>query len=162
MDEQALERSWKVMRWTYALVPIAAGADKFTNLLADWQKYMSPLAKRVTPMAPRRFMRVVGLIEIAAGVLVLDRRTTRLGAYVVGGWLGAIALNLIANRDYDIAVRDIVLGIGAITFARLTKARVAEQRSEARTIEPEAEAGRGVPMEPGPANERRIESAPRL
>lgn len=120
MESSALDRPTDVLRWTYGLVPIAAGADKFTNLLTDWEHYLSPVAQRLVPMSPRSFMRAVGLIEIAAGALVLNRRTARLGAYVVGGWLGAIALDLLTTRkNYDVAVRDIVIGIGALTLGRL-------------------------------------------
>src|SRR5512141_2100550 len=31
-----------LLRLGYGLVPIIAGADKFTNLLVDWEKYLSP------------------------------------------------------------------------------------------------------------------------
>lgn len=135
--QRADDRESEVMRWTYGLVPIVAGADKFTNLLTDWQKYLSPTARRTLPVAPSTFMRAVGVIEIAAGALVLNRKTAPVGAYVVGGWLGAIALNLIANRDFDIAVRDVVMGIGAITLARRLHraAREARERRERRTPE---------------------------
>jgi len=85
---------------------------------------LSPLATRVVPTSPSKFMRGVGLIEVAAGALVLNRKTTRFGAYLVGGWLGAIAVNLFTKRKYfDVAVRDIVMGIGAITLAKLTESR---------------------------------------
>lgn len=120
----ALDRPSEIMRWTYGLVPIVSGADKFTNLLTDWTQYLSPLATRVVPVKPRTFMRAVGLIEIAAGALVLKRRTSRLGAYVVGGWLAAIAANLVIKRsNYDVAVRDLVMGIGAVSLARMLKIR---------------------------------------
>lgn len=128
MEASALDRPTDVLRWTYGLVPIAAGADKFANLLTDWEHYLSPVAQRILPMRPRTFMRVVGIIEIAAGALVLNRRTARLGAYVVGGWLGAIALDLLTTRkNYDVAVRDVVLGIGALTLGRLLTIRGAER-----------------------------------
>ncbi len=120
MDAKRVDRSAEMLRWTYGLVPIVAGADKFTNLLTDWEKYLSPLARRLSPVRSRTLMRAVGIIEIAAGALVLDRKTARIGAYVVGGWLGAIALNLVAKRaNYDVAVRDVVMGIGAIALGRL-------------------------------------------
>ena len=119
MQDNRLDRPINVMRWTYGLVPIAAGADKFTNFLTDWSKYLSPEAKRVLPVSSRTFMRAVGIIEIAAGALVLFPKTSRLGAYVVGGWLGAIAVNLIAKRSLDVAVRDIVMGIGAVSLASM-------------------------------------------
>ncbi len=118
-----IDRQAEVLRWTYGLVPIAAGADKFTNLLTDWEQYLSPAAKRVLPVSPRTFMRAVGAIEIAAGALVLTRKTSRIGAYIVAGWLGAIALNLVANRSLDVAIRDVVMGISAVSLARILDAR---------------------------------------
>ena len=126
----AVDRESEVMRWTYALVPIAAGVDKFTNLLTDWEHYLSPTARRLLPVSPRTFMRAVGVIEIAAGALVANRKTAPLGAYVVGAWLGAIALELVANRTFDVAVRDIVMGIGALTLARRLRRAARERNAE--------------------------------
>lgn len=62
-------------------------------------------------------MHVVGIIEIAAGIVVLSRFTI-LGAYVVSGWLTLIALSLIFSGHYlDVAVRDIVMAVGAPSFS---------------------------------------------
>jgi uncharacterized membrane protein YphA (DoxX/SURF4 family) len=131
MSETVLDRSWSIMRATYGVVPIVAGADKFSNLLTDWKQYLSPLATRIVPVSPSTFMKAVGVIEMAAGALVLNRRSTRFGAYLVGAWLAGIALNLVTTKKYlDIAVRDLVMGIGAITLARLTRARAELQRSQ--------------------------------
>src|SRR3954447_4269777 len=58
-----------MLRLGYGLVPIVAGADKFTNLLTDWEKYLSPEVERRIPVDGRTFMRLVGLVEIAAGLL---------------------------------------------------------------------------------------------
>jgi len=128
MNDTRDDRQVEVLRWTYGLVPIAAGADKFTNLLTDWGKYLSPTARDMLPVSSRTFMRAVGIVEIAAGALVLHPRTSRLGAYVVAGWLGAIAANLVMDRKYDIAVRDIAMGIGAFSLGRFL-ARRAERRA---------------------------------
>ena len=114
------EHQVEMLRWTYGLVPLAAGADKFTNLLCDWTKYLSPTARDMLPVSPRTFMRVVGVVEMAAGALVLAPRTSRLGALVVGGWLGAIAANLAMDRRYDIAVRDVAMAISAFGLAQLS------------------------------------------
>jgi uncharacterized membrane protein YphA (DoxX/SURF4 family) len=138
MREEPRDSQVEVLRWTYGLVPIVAGADKFTNLLADWSKYLSPTARDALPVSPRTFMRAVGLVEIAAGALVLAPKTSRLGAYVVAGWLGAIAANLVLDRKYDIAVRDVVMGIGAITLGRFLARRATSQR---RTPEDTAHTG---------------------
>ena len=62
-----------LLRIGYGLVPILAGADKFTNLLTDWNQYLSPKVERRLPVDGRTFMRLVGLAEIAAGLLVLRR-----------------------------------------------------------------------------------------
>jgi hypothetical protein len=138
MHEQKIDRARTALKLTYGLVPIVAGADKFTNVLADWRRYLSPLSRRLIPMKPSRFMKAVGLIEIGAGALVLTRYT-RLGSYIVGGWLGAIALQLLTHPRYrDVAVRDAVMALGALTLAKLTEATAEErqERERERPIEP--------------------------
>jgi uncharacterized membrane protein YphA (DoxX/SURF4 family) len=108
-----------MLRLGYGLVPIVAGADKFTNRLTDWEQYLSPAVERTLPMRPRTFMKLVGIIEIAAGLTVLSplRKT---GAYVVAAWLAGITVNLLSTGDYfDIAARDALLAIGALSLAQL-------------------------------------------
>jgi uncharacterized membrane protein YphA (DoxX/SURF4 family) len=129
MHEQTVDRTWSALRLTYGLVPIVAGADKFTNLLVDWKTYLSPLARRALPVEASTFMKAVGIIEIGAGALVLSRYT-RLGGYIVGGWLASIAVELVTARRYDIAVRDTVMAIGALALAKLSEARVQARAHE--------------------------------
>ena len=134
MHEQTVDQSRKALRLAYGIVPIVAGADKFTNLLADWTKYLSPLSRKLIPVRPSTFMRAVGVIEMGAGALVLTKYA-RLGGYIVGAWLGAIAAQLLTDRRYrDIAVRDAVMALGAITLAKLTEA-TAERRERKRPVE---------------------------
>src|SRR5512135_3711316 len=47
---------WKVLRFTFGLVPIVAGLDKFTNLLVNWEIYLNPLVLRVFPLSGHAFM----------------------------------------------------------------------------------------------------------
>jgi len=104
------------LKLTFGLVPIVAGADKFTNLLTHWEDYLN---KSLIPFDPLVFMKVVGVIEIVAGIIVLVRPL--IGAYIVMAWLICIALQLIASGHYlDVAVRDLVMAIGAYTLAQLT------------------------------------------
>ncbi len=110
-----------VLKYTYGLVPIVAGADKFLNLLTDWPVYLRGV-ENILPMEPALFMKIVGVIEILAGILVL--RYTRLGAYVVSLWLVAIAVVLLSGGWYDIAVRDLVMAIGAFCLAKLYEEEV--------------------------------------
>lgn len=107
-----VERAANILRWTYGLVPIAAGTDKFFHLLTNWDQYLAPVVTNIIPLQPHTFMSIVGIIEIVAGVLVLLRPKT--GSVVVSIWLLGIALNLLLTGKYfDIAVRDVVLSIGA-------------------------------------------------
>jgi len=107
-----------VLKYTFGLVPIVAGLDKFMNILTDWSKYISEGFAEMLPLEPTTFMIVVGIIEIVAGVLVLTK--TKIGAYIVSAWLVAIALTLIFSWSYiDIAVRDLVMAIAAFSLAKL-------------------------------------------
>ena len=107
-----------LLRIGYGLVPIVAGADKFTNLLVDWDRYLSPKVERRLPVDGRTFMRLVGVIEIGAGLLVLRR--PRVGGAVMAGWFAAIAGNLLSMGRYlDIAARDALLAVGAAALAMM-------------------------------------------
>jgi uncharacterized membrane protein YphA (DoxX/SURF4 family) len=120
--ENRLNTTWWVLRLTFGLVPVVAGLDKFLNLLTSWASYLSPAFVRMLPVSASTFMHLVGVVEIAAGVLVLSR-LTKLASYVVMGWLIAIALNLVAMKLFDVAVRDVVMALGAYALGQLTAMR---------------------------------------
>lgn len=112
------EKVATLLKWTYGLVPIVAGADKFMHLLTDWDKYLAPAIANMLPMQPHAFMSIVGIIEIVAGVLVLIK--PKIGSLVVGFWLIGIAINLLlTGQYYDVAVRDVVMAIGAFSLFML-------------------------------------------
>ena len=114
-----VERVATILKWTYGLVPIIAGADKFTHLLTDWDKYLAPVVTDIMPLSPGTFMSIVGVIEIVAGILVLIK--PRLGSLIVGLWLIGIVINLLLTGQYfDIAVRDAVMAIGAFSLYLLS------------------------------------------
>jgi len=101
-----------------------AGLDKFFNLLADWPRYLSPMATQFLPMSPSAFMHLVGVIEMIVGAAILIG-FTQVGGYVAAIWLLCIAVNLVSTgRYFDVAVRDIALAVSAFTLARLTEAGV--------------------------------------
>jgi uncharacterized membrane protein YphA (DoxX/SURF4 family) len=112
------------LRLAFGLVPVLAGLDKFFNLLADWPAYLSPAVAAALPMSPDAFMHVVGVIEIAVGVAVLSPWTVY-ASYVAAVWLLCIAVNLVLGGFFDVAVRDVVMAIGAYTLAQLTAAEQA-------------------------------------
>ena len=83
--------------------------------------YLHPGIISVLPFSAHTFMRIVGIIEIIAGILVFIKPAA--GAWVVMAWLICIGLTLIANCNYlDVAVRDLVMSVGAMSLARLSKA----------------------------------------
>jgi len=111
------------LRIAFGLTAFLAGLDKFLNLLTNWEQYVSPLALNVLPLSAGALMRVAGVIEMIAGIAVLSG-LTRLGGYVIAGWLTAIALSLVfSGRFLDVAVRDLVMALGAFTLARLSEMR---------------------------------------
>ena len=130
MDKR-LDSAWWALRIGLGVVPFLAGLDKFFNVLTDWSMYLSPVAVDILPMSGATFLRIVGVIEMIVGLAILTR-WTRIGAYVAGVWLVAIAANLVTTGMFlDVAVRDLVMAIAAYTLARLTEVREAESASDA-------------------------------
>jgi uncharacterized membrane protein YphA (DoxX/SURF4 family) len=118
-----LNAGYWALRVAFGAGPLLAGIDKFTNVLVNWGKYLSPAVQRALPISAESFMHIVGIIEIVVGLAVLFGATRTFG-YIAMVWLFAIAVNLISSGAYyDIAVRDILLGIGAYGLARVTEAR---------------------------------------
>jgi uncharacterized membrane protein YphA (DoxX/SURF4 family) len=117
---ERVEQVETILKWTYGLVPIVAGADKFAHMLTDWDKYLAPIVTDILPLSAGTFMMIVGVIEIVAGILVLVR--PKIGSLVVGLWLIGIAINLLLLGQYfDVAVRDVVMAIGAFSLFLLLK-----------------------------------------
>ncbi|HEX2628133.1 MAG TPA: hypothetical protein VHM26_03955 [Chitinophagaceae bacterium] len=108
----------QTLQYTYGLVPIVAGLDKFTNILVTWENYLGANVRDMLPLDAALFMKIVGVIEIIAGLIVLIRPL--IGAYIVMIWLLCIAVSLVISGFYDVAVRDTVMAIGAYTLAQLT------------------------------------------
>jgi uncharacterized membrane protein YphA (DoxX/SURF4 family) len=119
-NEQGLDLARKVLKIAFGATAFLAGLDKFVGLLADWPAYLAPWMASLLPVSPAAFMKVVGVVEMAAGLLVLSN-LTRLGARVVAAWLALIALTLVSSgRFLDVAVRDLVMACGAYALARLS------------------------------------------
>jgi uncharacterized membrane protein YphA (DoxX/SURF4 family) len=124
MDSRLNSVYW-TLRVAFGLTAFLAGLDKFFNLLTNWEKYVTPLS----PLAPTTLMRIAGVIEIVAGLALLAG-ITRLGGYVVAAWLTAIALSLVTTGQYfDVAVRDLVMAVGAFTLAKISEVRAGERVS---------------------------------
>lgn len=118
-----LRAPWLALRAGIGLTATLAGIDKFFNLLADWERYLSPIAVQLLPVQGSTFLGLVGVIELAVGVAILAG-WTRIGAYVASAWLLGVAFNLVLAGYFDVAVRDVVMSLAAFTLARLEEVRV--------------------------------------
>ena len=86
----------------------------------NWQNYVNPGIAGILPFSPATFMIFAGVIEIIAGIIVFLKPAK--GGYIVAAWLTLIALTLLARGNYlDVAVRDLVMAIGAFSLARMAK-----------------------------------------
>lgn len=107
-----------LLRTVFTIAPIAFGLDKFSNWLVDWSSYLAPWINDIVPGNADQAMYAVGVIEVAAGLLVAF--APRIGAYVVVLWLAGIIVNLLTLHDfYDVALRDFGLLVGALALGRL-------------------------------------------
>ena len=137
-SDSRLNHAWWTLRVGLGLAPLLAGLDKYFDLLTNWDMYLNPHLPQMLHLAPSTFMRAVGVVEIVAGLLMFTR-FTRYAAYIVMGWLLAIAASLIAQGLFlDIAVRDIELSLGAFVLAKLSEVR------EAGLVENAAGQERGI------------------
>lgn len=112
---------FNLLRITFGIVPIVAGLDKFTDILTHWKNYLNPSIAGMLPFSAHTFMMIVGVIEIIAGIIVLIRPA--IGGLIAAAWLTVIALTLLASGNYlDVAVRDLVMAIGAFSLAKIARA----------------------------------------
>ena len=116
---QNIQNTKLLLKYTYGILPIVTGLDKlFFNIIAQWESYLAPFISD-TIISASILMPIVGVLEIIAGIIVLSKYT-RIGAYIISVWLLLISINLIILGAYDIALRDIVMAIGAFALAQLT------------------------------------------
>jgi hypothetical protein len=124
----AATQAFTLLRVVFTVAPILFGVDKFAEVLTnDWTKYLAPEFNDLLPGSATDAMHMVGIVEIAAGVVVAV--TPRFGGVLVAGWLAGIILSLLLVGGYgDIALRDFGLLAGALTLSRLASAHASPRR----------------------------------
>jgi hypothetical protein len=116
--------AYLLLRTVFTIAPIAFGLDKFAQVLTNWDHYLAPWINDLVPGSAHDAMMLVGVIEVAAGVLVA--LAPRWGGYVVALWLAGIIVDLLTLGDfYDVALRDFGLLVGALALARLASSPAA-------------------------------------
>lgn len=112
--------AFTVLRTAFTVAPIVFGIDKFTNLLTDWTQYLAPWIDGIIPGDAQFAMWGVGIVEIAAGLLVAI--APRWGGLVVAAWLLGIIVTLLTLPGFfDVALRDVGLLAGAVALALLAR-----------------------------------------
>jgi hypothetical protein len=113
-------QAYQILHLGFTVAPIIAGADKFLNLLVDWNQYLPAFVNDLTGGRGQALMYGVGVIEIVAGLGVwfMPKRF----AYVVAAWLLLIIVNLLLIPGfYDVALRDFGLALAALALGRLSQ-----------------------------------------
>ena len=115
-------QAFMLLRVAFTVAPILFGLDKFAEvMIGDWPKYLAPAFNDIIPGNAEDAMHIVGVVEIAAGLVVAV--SPRFGGLLVAGWLAGIITSLLIVGGYaDIALRDFGLLLGALTLARLASA----------------------------------------
>jgi hypothetical protein len=112
-------QAFRTLHVGYTILPIIMGLDKFMNALTVWTRYASHAYATFFGGNVVRMMHFVGLVEIAAGLIVLAN--PKWGARIVALWLAGIILNMLLLPGYfDIALRDFGLFLGAVALSRLS------------------------------------------
>jgi hypothetical protein len=127
-------QAFTLLRITFTIAPILFGIDKFANVLTnDWTRYLSSPFNDIIPGNAADAMHMVGVVEIAAGLVVLV--APRFGGFLVAAWLGGIITNLLIVGGYgDIALRDFGLMLAALTLTRLASAYSGQRDSTAESV----------------------------
>ena len=112
-------QAYQILHLGFTVAPVLAGIDKFFHVLCNWDQYLVPWVAGLSPIGGHDLMLTAGAVEAAAGIVVAVR--PRLGAPVVGVWLCLIIANLLSmGADFDVALRDLGLALGAFALWRLS------------------------------------------
>ncbi|MGZ3476111.1 MAG: hypothetical protein ACXWUG_19290, partial [Polyangiales bacterium] len=74
-------QGYELLHWGFTAAPVLFGLDKFAHLMTNWDAYLSPAFAKLSPLSVHTTMLVVGVIEIAAGLIVALR--PKIGGLVV-------------------------------------------------------------------------------
>ncbi len=131
--ERGLETAYWLLRFGLGLGAFLAGLDKFFDFLTTWDMYLASWVERLLPFSSGTFFHLVGVFEMAAGLLILSR-WTRIGARIVALWLLAIAIQLVSSgMFFDLAMRDVEVALGAFALGQLAAWHDASSETSSRT-----------------------------
>ena len=123
MDSSLVLRSQQLLKYAYGITLTLIGFDKVlrTNVIANWEGYVSDFALSVLPVGATTIVLALGIAEIVVGLLMITV-ATRLAAILAIATLAVIIVNLLSMGLYDIAARDALIALGALVLIWLTDA----------------------------------------
>lgn len=131
MNKDKILIAYRLLYITYGFMFIIAGLDKYFHYLVDWNIYLNHVIPMYLNLAPESFMYITGVIDITIGLLVFIK--PHIGGYVAALWLFIISIAVISMgthshegyahimTHYDVALRDLVLAVGAYVLALLSQ-----------------------------------------
>jgi hypothetical protein len=78
-------QSFWLLRIGFTVAPIVFGIDKFATVMTDWTKYLASEYNDLIPGTASQAMHMVGVVEIAAGLLLGALTLGRLATAVHSG-----------------------------------------------------------------------------
>lgn len=111
-------QAYRLLHIAFIIAPLVAGFDKFFYSLTQWSLYLSPAALKVLNGHGETFMHIVGVVEIIVGIGMIFK--PKYFAYIAAVWMFLIVINLLMGGFYDVALRDLTMGLSALALARIS------------------------------------------
>jgi hypothetical protein len=117
---EPIHQAFRFLRFAFVMLPIIAGVDKFFDVIANWDQYLSgPIASGVG-ITVHQFMMLFGAIEVVIGfgIAVFPRAFS----YVFAGWMFIVSANLILlGGYYEMVLLNLGLMCAAVALAQLSE-----------------------------------------
>lgn len=131
MNKDKILIAWRLLYIAYGFMFIIVGLDKYFHYLVDWNIYLNHAIPMYLNLSSEKFMHITGVIDMAIGLLVFIK--PQIGGYIATLWLVMISIAVISMgthshegyahimTHYDIALRDLVLAVGAYVLTLLSQ-----------------------------------------
>jgi hypothetical protein len=126
-------QAFALLRTVFTVAPILFGLDKFFDILTDWNQYLAPWINDIVPGSATTAMEIVGVIEVAAGILVAIAPASARTSWRSGCWASSSTCCPFPGF-YDVALRDFGLLVAALALGRLAQARAVPTRESRSTV----------------------------
>jgi len=116
-ETKAARISASLLRWSFGVFLFLIGADKVshTNLVAEWERFVGPLALAVFPFPPQGIVLAQGCIELALAILILFTPYVRLATALFIASILAVIVDLLFLGNIILILRDLlVIVAGAV------------------------------------------------